>query len=191
MARAINKIERHVPTEAELQAESLTQIIGAIADNKEAILKTVDIVKELNEAGVLDIASAALKNRTEVGIHGVKLINALNVPPLLRNLFTLTEMVGSIDPIEMNRLLSALGNGLEHISEIDPTNKQYGDHFDKEPPGMLGLLKTMRDPDVRTTLAFGLHFLKAMGSELNKPKPAEEEVIPNPSGKEHKTNMEV
>lgn len=192
MAKAINRIERHVPTEAEIQAESLTQIIGAIAENKEAILKTIEIVKELNDAGMLDIADAALKNRTDIGVHGVKLINSLNVPPLIRNMFTLTQMVGKIDPMEMDRLLKAFGNGLTHLDDIDPTNKRDGgDHTDNEPPSMLGLLKTMRDPNVRTTMAFGLHFLKAMGSELNKPKPTPEESYSDPRSKEPEVKREV
>ncbi|WP_322907447.1 DUF1641 domain-containing protein [Paenibacillus campi] len=191
MARAINRIERHEPTAAELQAESLGQIIDALASNKEAILKTIGIVKELNDAGMLDIASAALENRTELGMHGVKLINTLNIPPLVRNLLTMVEMFGSIDPLEMNRLIHALGNSLGQISEIDPTNRQYGDHIDKEPPGMLALLKMMRDPDVRTTMTFGLHFLKAMGGELNKPKPEEEDVYSDPRGKQNGNYPEV
>ncbi len=171
MARAINRIERHEPTEAEIQAESLSQVIDAIASNKEAILKTIGIVKELNNAGMLDIASAALENRTEVGLHGVQLINALNVPPLLHNVLTMVKMLGGIDPNEMSRLINALGSSLGHLSEMDPTNRQHGDHIEKEPPGMLALLKMMRDPDVRTTMTFGLQFLKTMGGELNKPKP--------------------
>ncbi|MFD1886934.1 DUF1641 domain-containing protein [Paenibacillus wenxiniae] len=191
MARAINRIERHEPTAAEIQAESLSQVIDAIASNKEAIVKTIGIVKELNDAGILDIASAALENRTELGLHGVQLINALNLPPLLKNGLTMVQMFGSIDPLEMNRLINALGSSLGQISEIDPTNRQYGDHIDKEPPGMLALLKMMRDPDVRTTMTFGLHFLKAMGGELNKPKPEEEDVYSDPRGKKSNDYPEV
>lgn len=191
MARAINRIERHEPTEAEIQAESLTQIIKALSDNKEAILKTLDIIKELDNAGMLDIAGALLKNRTEVGVHGVNLINSLNIPPLIRNAFTLSQMVGKIDPQEMDRLLNALGNGLSHLGEMEPAHHKHGDQRDHEPPGILHLLKTMRDPDVRTTMAFGLQFLKSMGGELNKPKPDPSDSFANPQRKESETHKEV
>lgn len=184
MARPIKQIERHIPTEVELQAQSLGLLIKALTDNTESILKMLEIVKELDRAGVLDIADAALKNRIPISAIGIDMIEGMNLPPLIKNAFTLVQVLGKLDPKELEKLIKALGAGLDHLGDLHADSSQQlyetdkpskvgkkNSHSDDHPPGMLGLLGMMRDPDVRSSLSVGLQFLKAMGGELSKKEP--------------------
>lgn len=184
MARPIKQIERHIPTEAELQAQSLGILLKALTDHTESILKMLDIVKELDQAGVLDIADAALKNRVPISAIGIDMIEGMNLPPLIKNGFTLIQVLGKLDPKELEKLIKALGAGLDHLGDLHSDSSQTvyetdkpskvgkkSSHDDGKPPGMLGLLGMMRDPDVRSSLSVGLHFLKAMGGEFSKKEP--------------------
>ena len=75
MAERISKIKRIQKSEAEIKAERLTEVTDAIAENKDSILKAIELVRALDEAKILDAAKGAVKQR---GVIAEKLTNELN-----------------------------------------------------------------------------------------------------------------
>lgn len=48
---------------AAIKAESLSQVTDAIAENKDSILKAIDLIRTLDEAKILDALNGAVKQR--------------------------------------------------------------------------------------------------------------------------------
>jgi uncharacterized protein YjgD (DUF1641 family) len=156
MAKAISYIERKLPTDEELQAESLADVLKAISDNRQAILAFLDILKEMENSGMLDIIRGIMKNRTSLGSVGMEFINVANIPNMLKNVIMASQFLGRIEPKDTEKLINGLDSGLKKAMKKE-----------EESISMLGLLGLLRDPDVKTTLSKGLHLLQGMGKSLN------------------------
>ncbi|SEB48262.1 DUF1641 domain-containing protein [Paenibacillus sp. GP183] len=156
MAKAISYIERKLPTDEELQAESLADVLKAISDNRQAILAFLDILKEMENSGMLDIIRGIMKNRTSLGSVGMEFINVAKIPNMLKNVIMASQFLGRIEPKDTEKLINGLDSGLKKAMKKE-----------EESISMLGLLGLLRDPDVKTTLSKGLHLLQGMGKSLN------------------------
>ena len=53
MAKAIRQINKSIPTEEELQLQAISDIMKALGENRDAILTSIDILKNLHDIGVL------------------------------------------------------------------------------------------------------------------------------------------
>jgi uncharacterized protein YjgD (DUF1641 family) len=156
MAKSISYIERKIPTEEEQQAESLADILKVISDNRQAILAFLDILKEMENSGLLNIIRGVMKNRTSLGSLGMEFINVANIPSMLKNLIMASQFLGRLKPEDTEKLINSLDNGLKRAMQKHD-----------ESISLLGLMGLLRDPNVRTTLSTGLHFLKGMGQSMN------------------------
>lgn len=63
MAERIRKIKRLEKVKQRIKAESLSQVTDAIAENKDSILKAIDLIRTLDEAKILDALNGAVKQR--------------------------------------------------------------------------------------------------------------------------------
>ena len=63
MAERITKINRIQKTDEQIKQESLDEVTTAIAENKESILKAINIISTLDDAKLLDALSGAVKGR--------------------------------------------------------------------------------------------------------------------------------
>ncbi|CAM3025257.1 DUF1641 domain-containing protein [Paenibacillus sediminis] len=158
MAKSINTIERRIPTEEELQAESLEQILKAVSDNRKAIVQFLDILKELQEAGALDIVQGILKNRNSLGFVGFEFMKVANIPTMLKNMIIVSQFLGRLDPAATQKLINGLDNGLEQSMKTEG----------KATRSVWSLLSSVRDPYVTSAMSTMLHFLRGMGEEFNK-----------------------
>jgi uncharacterized protein YjgD (DUF1641 family) len=156
MAKSISYIERKIPTEEEQQAESLADILKALSDNRQSILAFLDILKEMENSGLLDIIRGIMKNRASLGSVGMEFINVANIPSMLKNVIMASQFLGRLDPKDTAKLINGLDNGLRKAMQKEEESKS-----------LLGMLGLLRDPNVRTTLSAGLHFLQGMGKSLN------------------------
>jgi uncharacterized protein YjgD (DUF1641 family) len=156
MAKSISYIERKIPTEEEQQAESLGDILKAISDNRQSILAFLDILKEMENSGLLDIIRGIMKNRTSLGSVGMEFINVANIPSMLKNVIMASQFLGRLEPKDTEKLINGLDNGLKKAMQKE-----------EESISLFGLMGLLRDPNVRTTLSTGLHFLQGMGKSLN------------------------
>lgn len=157
MARAITRIERRVSTRAEQDLQAVGEVVGAIAQHKDALLQAIDILGEMHKAGLLDVAQGMLKNRQELAVIGINQLNKSGAQRFIKNGMGLVQFLGELDPERLKQVMGAMAHGLESaLDERQPTR----------PAGMWGMLKTLRDPDVNTSLGVMMNFLRGMGEGL-------------------------
>ena len=75
MAKAIRQINKSVPTEEELQLQAISDIMKAIGENRDAIVTSLDILKNLQDIGVLQAVQGLLEQRVDVATIALKQIN--------------------------------------------------------------------------------------------------------------------
>jgi uncharacterized protein YjgD (DUF1641 family) len=158
MAKAIRHIELKTKSKDEEQAESLSELLSLIAENKESIRITLEIVKELHSAGLLEILKGLLKTRDKVGVIAMEQINQPSMHRTIKNGIQALQLLGEVDPDKLSRILNAANNGLENITESNEKLSKWG------------MIKSLNDPNVSSSFSMMINFLKGMGEELNKPK---------------------
>jgi uncharacterized protein YjgD (DUF1641 family) len=157
MAKAIKHIDKKQPNAVEEQTEALGEILKLIAENREAITTSLEIIKELHTAGILDVVKGALRTREKIGVIAIEQMNQPEMHRTIRNGIYAMEFLGQLDPDKLKTLFNGISHGLEKTAD---------DHHEKI--GMWGLLKAMRDPGVNASLTTMLNFLNGMGEEIGK-----------------------
>ncbi|MDC3414723.1 DUF1641 domain-containing protein [Aquibacillus sp. 3ASR75-11] len=161
MAKATTQIEKKESNVEEERAEDIAAIMKQIADNREAIQDSLIILQELHQSGVLDMVKGLLRTREKVGVLAMEQINQPGMHNIMRNGMNSIELLASLDPDQLKTVFGGLTQGLQKASESIETNEQMG---------AWGMLKSMRDPNVKTSLNTMAHFLNGMGEGLNNKK---------------------
>jgi uncharacterized protein YjgD (DUF1641 family) len=154
MAKATTRIEKAIPDAVQEQAQSLHMLLQAVAENRDALLMLMDIVKELNELGLLEAIHAMLKNRHDISVIGITQLNKPGAQRIVKNGMNALQFLSSINPAELEPLLKGMSNGVKYAAEADT---------DKGQMGLFGMMKSMRDPEVATSLQVMFNFLRGMG----------------------------
>ncbi|MCP8617273.1 DUF1641 domain-containing protein [Salirhabdus salicampi] len=161
MAKAIKQIERTEKTVHEEREQDLNAILKQIADNREAIQETLTIIEELHNSGVLPIIRGFLRTRDKVGAIMMEEINQPGMHNVIKNSMSMATLLSSIDSEKLNQLLNGLTQGIDKATESTEDDGKVG---------MWGLLKSMRDPNVKASMNTMVHFLEGMGEGLNNKK---------------------
>ena len=158
MAKAIRQINKSVPTEEELQLQAISDIMKAIGENRDAIVTSLDILKNLQDIGVLQAVQGLLEQRVDVATIALKQINQPAMHNSIKNAFNAIKFLGTVKPEQLQLILQALGQGLERTLE----NNQQQEH-----QSLWKMSKSLRDPDVKASLSTALEFLQGMGEVFN------------------------
>ncbi|MGG1552790.1 DUF1641 domain-containing protein [Paenibacillus ferrarius] len=161
MAKPTSTIHKHVPTEEERQKQSLDQLSAELADNREAIKKTLDIIKELHESGLLEAAESLLKAKGPISKILIGQAARKPVTNTINNLMGAAGVLSELNPALTKKLLNGVTSGLAAAEERLESDKKVS---------LLELVKVMNDPDVNRALGFGISFLKGLGQGLNSEK---------------------
>ena len=63
MAERITQIKRMEKSDEQVKADNLNEVLDAISENKDSIMKAIRLVKVLDEAKLLDALSGGIKVR--------------------------------------------------------------------------------------------------------------------------------
>ena len=137
MAKAIRQINKSVPTEEELQLQAISDIMKAIGENRDAIVTSLDILKNLQDLGVLQAVQGLLEQRVDVATIALKQINQPAMHNTIKNAFNAIKFLGTVKPEQLQLILQGLGQGLERTSE----NNQQQEH-----QSLWKMSKSLRDP---------------------------------------------
>ncbi|GAA4707817.1 DUF1641 domain-containing protein [Brevibacillus fulvus] len=157
MARPITNIKKSAPSEAEQQAEAIGVILKSLTENREAIVETVEILSHLHEIGVLAAVKALLIQRNEVGRLAIQQLNQPSMQHLIKNAMTAVQTIGSIQPDQLQRLLNGLTGALGQTGNQNAAANA---------PTLWELARSMKDPEVRTSLYAMIGILKGMGKSF-------------------------
>jgi len=122
-------------------------------EHAEALLSVFDIVQELHDKGLLEIAKGALGSGEKVMKIGVDAANSPEVIQGIRNFMILSKLFASLDP----RLL-------EHLAQAVP--KALVEAKEKKPPGLFSLLGMLINQDTRRILGITTRVVESLGRDL-------------------------
>ncbi|CAG7643746.1 hypothetical protein PAESOLCIP111_04544 [Paenibacillus solanacearum] len=159
MAKPIRAIKKTIRTEEEKKKESLDQLASELADHDAALKKTLELVRELHDSGILEAAHAMLKAKTDIAKIAVEQATRKPVTNMIHHVMGAAGVMAEIEPELTKKLLTSVAAGMEEAK----------DHLSSPPKvGLLDLLKAMNDPDVNRAVGFGIRFLKGMGKGLKE-----------------------
>ena len=96
----------------------------AIGENQNAIVTSLDILKNLQDLGVLQAVQGLLEQRVDVATIALKQINQPAMHNTIKNAFNAIKFPGTVKPEQLQLILQGLGQGLERTSE----NNQQQEH---------------------------------------------------------------
>ncbi|MCP8969577.1 DUF1641 domain-containing protein [Ectobacillus ponti] len=158
MAKAIKQIKQTAPDPQEQQMQAVSDMVAVLAENKDAILKTVGILKELHEMGALDAVHALLEKRVDVGAIAVGQMNQTGMHNMMKNGMNAVKFLGSVQPERLEIMLNGVGRGLQRLTDA----VERGDK-----PSLWQIGKSMRHPEIRTSLTTMTEFLHGMGEAFS------------------------
>lgn len=157
MAKSIRHIEKSIPNPKQEQTEAITEVLEKLAENREALLASLDILNGLHQAGVLDIINGLLKSRHKVGAIALAQLNHKGTYSIVKNLFAVIEFFSSVDPVHLKNILEGVENGLERSAEAIKNNEQMS---------LWEMFRSVRDPDVNKSITTFMNILSGFGEEL-------------------------
>lgn len=161
LAKAIKQIRKETPNRQEEQSKAITDIMAALADNKEAIMATIGIVKQLHEMGVLNALNGLLEKRVDVGVIAVQQLNQPNMHNTIKNGMNTFNFLGQLNPDQLQTILKGVSHGLEKSAENIDKNEKVS---------LWKLGNSIRNPEIRTSLTTMLGFLEGMGEAFQGDK---------------------
>lgn len=159
MAKATTHIETQQPDTVAAEQQAVQELLAAMAKNKDSLLLLMDVVKQLHEAGLLEMADAFLKNRHQIGVIGLHQLNKSGAQRIIKNSMGALGFLSKLDPDKLGTMLGAVASGVDRATEAQQEHKQMG---------VWGMVKTMRDPEVQTSVGVLMNFLRGMGNGLDK-----------------------
>jgi uncharacterized protein YjgD (DUF1641 family) len=157
MAVPIKAIQKHELTEEEQQQQKLEDLKALLANNEEALSQIFNIVGELNDIGMLEVANSMLKAKEPIAKIVLGQVTREPVTNLINNMMGVAGALTELDPELTKKLVSSVLIGMDEGNKNLQSNKKIG---------ILDLMKVLKDPDINRAIGFGLHFLKGMGKGL-------------------------
>lgn len=154
MAKPIRQINPSVPNPAEEQAQAISDVLKAVTDNRDAIVLSLNILKNLNEMGLLNAVNGLLEQRTEVGAIAIQQMNQPGMQNTIKNAMNAFQFIGSLDPEQMTAIFRGLNRGFEYATDRLERGKN---------PSLWKLGTRMRKPDVLASLSTMVEILEGLG----------------------------
>lgn len=155
-------IPSHPPT-SDPRAEVQARLDRAPAEHAEALLAAYEVLQGLHESGALEILRGALKSRDAVMDIAAGAAASPTAIRVIRNGLALFNLLGSIDPDQLKRLIQCAPDGLAMMIR------------QPEHPGLWTLIKDfLWNPDFRRGLVGMNMMLEALGRSLSQRPPAGE-----------------
>lgn len=161
MAEAIKQIKREIPTPEQEQSQAIADIIAALANNREAIMSTIGIIKHLQEMGVLSALNGLLEKRVDVGAIAIQQINQPSMHNTIKNGMNALKFLGQLNPDQLQIILNGVSRGLEKFGEKIDENEKVS---------LWRLGNSILNEEVRTSLFTMLGLLEGMGEAFQEGK---------------------
>ncbi|PAV28812.1 hypothetical protein CIL05_14390 [Virgibacillus profundi] len=155
MADPISKIKRMEIPEELIHEKDLTEVSKKVSENKEAILKGIDLLAAINESEALDTINALVKHRKEALENIVQELNKPGYSATLENLSDLFLFLGQLNVDELFYFTDKLNHGMKEARASNEDGTSY-----------MGLIGALKDPDINRSITLLLSFLRGMGKEL-------------------------
>jgi uncharacterized protein YjgD (DUF1641 family) len=156
MAKATIHIEKQTPNPVEEQAQAIQKLLVSVAESQDALIVFLDVLKELHTFGILDAMRGLLKNRHQVGVIAITQLNQPGMHHMMKNAMNAMQFLSQLEPNKLQSIMNALASGMQQFSPAE------------KPPGLWGMGKALRDPEVMLSMSTMLNFLHGMGEALHQ-----------------------
>lgn len=154
MAERITEIKRLKKSYEQIKQESLNDVIDAIVENKDSILKAIRLIGILDEAKILDALNGGLKARQVIINKFAVELNKDIYSDVLTNMAQLVFLLGELDVKDLSELLSRLNRGIHAANLTKPGDKTT----------IKNLVGFLRDDDLNRSMTYMLNLLRGMSS---------------------------
>lgn len=154
MAERITEIKRLKKSYEQIKQESLNDVIDAIVENKDSILKAIRLIGILDEAKILDALNGGLKARQVIINKFAVELNKDIYSGVLTNTAQLVFLLGELDVKDLSELLSRLNRGIHAANLTKPGDKTT----------IKSLVGFLRDDDLNRSMTYMLNLLRGMSS---------------------------
>ncbi|MCQ6280878.1 DUF1641 domain-containing protein [Bacillus sp. EB600] len=159
MAKPIKLIKKVEFTEEQKKSQSLESLISEVAQNKDSLLDTLQLVQELHNSGILEALNSLVKAKEEVAKIAVGQMMREPVANIINNAMAAGGALTALEPETTKKLMGSVAKGLEKAEQGLQSNSKVG---------ILDLLKVLNDPDINRAIGFGLNLLKGIGEGLKE-----------------------
>ena len=112
MAKEITLIKKKVVTEEEQKQQVADELLNELSNNREAVEETMQLLAQLQKAGILDAAISLLAAKEDVSKIAVEQLNREPVKNALNNMMGAGEALYTVHPEETKKIKSRLFNSL-------------------------------------------------------------------------------
>ncbi|MCG2299054.1 DUF1641 domain-containing protein [Staphylococcus epidermidis] len=154
MAERITEIKRLKKSYEQIKQESLNDVIDAIVENKDSILKAIRLIGILDEAKILDALNGGLKARQVIINKFAVELNKDIYSGVLTNMAQLVFLLGELDVKDLSELLSRLNRGIHAANLTKPGDKTT----------IKSLVGFLRDDDLNRSMTYMLNLLRGISS---------------------------
>ncbi|MED4205901.1 DUF1641 domain-containing protein [Neobacillus mesonae] len=159
MAKPIQVIRKFDSTEEQKREQSLESLLSEVAQNKESLLDTLQLLQELHNSGIIEALNSLVKAKEEVAKIAVGQITREPVINLINNAMAAGGALTTLDPEMTKKLMGSVAKGLEKAEQGLQSNSKVG---------ILDLLKVLNDPDINRAIGFGFNLLKGVGEGIKE-----------------------
>ncbi|MFP5115905.1 DUF1641 domain-containing protein [Bacillaceae bacterium C204] len=159
MAKPIQTIQRPEQTEEQKKIQSLENLLSGVAENKDSLLETLNLLQELHDSGIMDALGSLLKSKEKAAKIAVGQLTRQPVTNMINNAMAAGGILTELDPETTSKLAKSLTTGLQKAEQGLKDDTKIG---------LFDLMKALKDPDINRVLGFGFNLLKGMGEGLKE-----------------------
>ena len=145
MAKEITVIKKKVVTEEEQKQQVADELLNELSNNREAVEETMQLLAQLQKAGILDAAISLLAAKEDVSKIAVEQLNREPVKNALNNMMGAGEALSSVDPEITKQITSSLVTGLQFATDELNSGKKTK---------VMDFFKVLKDPDINSWARF-------------------------------------
>ena len=155
MAERITEIKRLKKSPEQIKNENLNEVLDAIAENKDSILKAIRLIHTFDEAKILDALNGGFKARQVIINKFAVELNKDIYTGLLSNMAQMVFLLGDLNVKDLSEMLNRLNKGLHVANQASPNART----------SIRNLMGILKDDDMNRSLTYMLNLLKGMSRE--------------------------
>lgn len=163
MAKPIQTIVKKELTEEQKKLQTLESLLSEVADNKESLVETLHLLKELQDSGILEILSGLLQTKEHTAKIAIDQLSRKPVTNIINNVMAAGGILVEMDPESTSKLAKSLTAGIQKAEQGLQEDTTIG---------LIDLVKAIKDPEINRALRFGMNLLKGIGEGLKEEQEA-------------------